>query len=486
MRAQLTLNHLFYFNTKDSIWVRCSVPFHAILPIMKKILRVLLIILCIFILAAMSSASGRTLLRDLLPKAEHTDLFPTLSAKDTETSGDSEENTDGGISVQMEGGAEDAEGTDSAGAPDTDSSRETGTASEGAEEGQNSSASASLSRAVDASLYYYRAQLTGDTLSIYDALLACAQSEDPAAYDEEISIDLDPSEGDFHTAFSVAYNALLYDHPELFWVAVSGGSVQYSYHRVLLSSDTWQVSFQLTGDISGREAQTAAFSEAVDTFLSGIDLTQSKPQIALQIHDRLIALVTYDGETADASDRDLAHTAYGALVANSSGESSTAVCDGYAMAYEYLLQRAGIECIIVSGYAGETAETAGSHSWNLVQYDGEWYEVDCTWDDISVDEAAGAGTDYQDIAQEALSSSWYLARLHHFLFNVTTAEITNYTPGERYRYTNDRGWVSFIGSSVHIRHTTAESASTGDYMTPLAPTAYGTTYTYDALTNGTQ
>ena len=53
--------------------------------------------------------------------------------------------------------------------------------------------------------------------------------------------------------------------------------------------------------------------------------------------------------------------------------------------------------------------------------------------------------------------------------------------GRRYRYTNDQGWVSFLGRSVHIRHTEEESASTGDYMTPLAPIADGTHYSYDEL-----
>ena len=64
---------------------------------------------------------------------------------------------------------------------------------------------------------------------------------------------------------------------------------------------------------------------------------------------------------------------------------------------------------------------------------------------------------------------------------MTTEQISFFEPGDRYRYTNDRGWVTFLGDSVHIRHTADDSAETGDYMTPLAPTAEGTEFSYDNL-----
>ncbi len=54
----------------------------------------------------------------------------------------------------------------------------------------------------------------------------------------------------------------------------------------------------------------------------------------------------------------------------------TGVCQSYALAYEMLLKLVGIECLYVTGTAG-----GGAHGWNLVKIDGEWYHVDCTWDD---------------------------------------------------------------------------------------------------------
>ena len=336
--------------------------------------------------------------------------------------------------------------------------------------------------AEDDPIHYYRTLLTDEEQLMYDALYACSLSEDPSERGEEIRISEDPAGEGFKVMFRRSYNALIYDHPELFWLLISDSAFQYSYHRQLLDPGFYRVAFQINGEFPVRDAQMKALDRAAEEFLSGIDLTAPAPEVALEIHDKLIDLVTYDKDAADELEKDLAHTAYGALVENTSGYANTAVCDGYSYAYEYLLQKAGIRSAIVAGRAGETRETAGSHSWNLVELDGEWYEVDATWNDISVEEAVDTKEEYSEIADEALNTKWYTDKLTHFLFNVTTQEISSFTPGKEYRYTNDRGWVSFLGNSVHIRYTEKDSESTGDYMSPLAPVAEGTQYAYESFT----
>ncbi|MBR4502716.1 MAG: leucine-rich repeat protein [Clostridia bacterium] len=53
------------------------------------------------------------------------------------------------------------------------------------------------------------------------------------------------------------------------------------------------------------------------------------------------------------------------------------VCDSYSRAYELLMNSMGIDCMRQSG---------GNHSWNAVRMDdGQWYWVDCTWDDPASD-----------------------------------------------------------------------------------------------------
>ncbi|MBP5384634.1 MAG: hypothetical protein J6Y57_06640, partial [Lachnospiraceae bacterium] len=55
------------------------------------------------------------------------------------------------------------------------------------------------------------------------------------------------------------------------------------------------------------------------------------------------------------------------------------VCQGYAKAAQYLLNKMGVFCILCEGEAmGREA-----HVWNIVRIDGEYYYLDVTWGDAS-------------------------------------------------------------------------------------------------------
>lgn len=62
---------------------------------------------------------------------------------------------------------------------------------------------------------------------------------------------------------------------------------------------------------------------------------------------------------------------YGALV------DHTAICLGFATAFQLLMDMADVECITVIGAAFSSQE---DHAWNMVRLNGEWYCVDATWD----------------------------------------------------------------------------------------------------------
>lgn len=55
------------------------------------------------------------------------------------------------------------------------------------------------------------------------------------------------------------------------------------------------------------------------------------------------------------------------------------VCEAYAFAYYRLLQETGMAAAWFSG--GSIRDETTGHEWNLVRIDGQWYHVDCTWDD---------------------------------------------------------------------------------------------------------
>ena len=51
-------------------------------------------------------------------------------------------------------------------------------------------------------------------------------------------------------------------------------------------------------------------------------------------------------------------------------------CKGISKSFQYILGRAGIECVLFEGYAPNGEE----HMWVAVKLDGQWYQTDATWD----------------------------------------------------------------------------------------------------------
>lgn len=337
----------------------------------------------------------------------------------------------------------------------------------------------------NASFYYYYSVLTSEQQQLYDAFFAVLQQPDSKEYRKRVNVAESPDSDAFRTNIDYAYKALIFDHPELFWFSQNGGVFSYYYSGQQQSDGTYAVMVQLAETYDNYQTEMTTFNQAVDSFMSQIDLSQSQPMIAMQIHDRLIDMVTYDDALADATTAagdvtDYGYTAYGALVANSRGEANTAVCDGYSFAFEYLCQQAGITAMRITGQAGSSPDQMGGHSWNLVQYDdGQWYEVDATWDDREpvFDENDPAAQIYHD----AMNDTVYWGRIRHYLFNVTTQTISDFQPDDRYTYYEpDGSYATFLGESFHIRDDGSD-ASTGDPLTCLAPTAEGTQYSYDNL-----
>ena len=337
-------------------------------------------------------------------------------------------------------------------------------------------------------IYYYYTQLSREERLLYDAMYILANS---FAIDESVSesrlLDTDPASETFAESYTRAYNALIRDHPEFFWIAQEKAKYECKYYLLPSFGGKYKIVLSLL-DTTGQPItnedgtciymeQQARMEQKASALLDQVDYQQSDAGIALQLHDLLIDNAWYN---TGAGTYDYAHTAYGALVEDSQGNAGGALCDGYALAYEYLLQRAGITCIVVSGYAGPSEEDTEKHAWNLVELDDEWYEVDPTWDDL--DFTLSPSEDGYDLFLEATTNEEYMSRIRHYMFNLTTEQMRSFTPGDEFTYTSNNGWVTLLQPSVHIRSTAEESEVTRDYVTPLAPVAEGTWYTWDMLT----
>ncbi len=153
-------------------------------------------------------------------------------------------------------------------------------------------------------------------------------------------------------------------NPDLFYLK----KWEYSYYP-----STGQVTdliFTYMGTEAEIQRQKEEIQEAVEAAGRALKpKDMSDEEIALALHDYLAGHVEYAYEDYLADMVSFpAYSIYGALA---EGE---AVCQGYAMAYGYLLDRYGIPNRIV------TSEEA-DHAWNLVKIGESWYHADVTRDD---------------------------------------------------------------------------------------------------------
>ncbi len=88
---------------------------------------------------------------------------------------------------------------------------------------------------------------------------------------------------------------------------------------------------------------------------------------------------------------------YQNYTAESLFENKSAVCQGFAEAYKYVLDLLGFE--------NDYVDIPG-HRWNMVKLDGEWYHIDVTWDNpiSSVDDFSFANFYFFLVNDEQLSS----------------------------------------------------------------------------------
>lgn len=110
---------------------------------------------------------------------------------------------------------------------------------------------------------------------------------------------------------------------------------------------------------------------AADKLLEGVEGNSAlgEREKLLILHDRIALSCEYDYENLlNNSVPEVSHRMYGALV------NKVAVCQGYTLAYSYLLDRIGIKNYYCS------SENL-NHAWNIVYLDGKSYHVDITYDD---------------------------------------------------------------------------------------------------------
>ncbi len=142
----------------------------------------------------------------------------------------------------------------------------------------------------------------------------------------------------------------------------------YSY----IGNDEYISAFKFTYTKSKEKAlnEKKKLEKRAESLIKKITPDMNEFEKVKYIHDEITKNCVY-GELKSGSH----DSAYGCLV------KGKANCEGYAKAFLLLCNKAGIDCMIVTGTAVDNEGESASHMWNMVMVNGKWYHIDLTWDD---------------------------------------------------------------------------------------------------------
>ena len=200
-------------------------------------------------------------------------------------------------------------------------------------------------------LLFYKDQLSGEEQACYESLYQCIA-------DREESVVLQGCSAD---SVERIYDAVVLDHPEIFWV----NGFRYIEQQ-------------------GTEPATEI---RPGYCYASLDVKEREEQIRMAVKDAL------KDSDKDAKVFDKVRLAYDYIVNNTEyGENPNdqnmdsvlvgkkSVCMGYAKAMKYLLDQMGVRSFIVVGTA-VNAQGEDTHAWNIIEADGAYFHADPTWGD---------------------------------------------------------------------------------------------------------
>ena len=179
--------------------------------------------------------------------------------------------------------------------------------------------------------------------------------------------------------YQSAIEALIYENPDIFYLDVTKMYINIekitkitgTKYNVYIDNGREYTyltdGFYTKEDIEEYETLIEQAKNAIISSVQG----QSDYQKIKYIHNYLIDTIQYQDDLTQNNIYDI----YGALV------EKRCVCEGYAKAFQYLMNEIGIENTIVIGTGTNSRNQTENHAWNYVKLKGQWYAIDVTWDD---------------------------------------------------------------------------------------------------------
>lgn len=269
-----------------------------------------------------------------------------------------------------------------------------------------------------------------------------------------------------------ALQAYRNDHPETFWL--TGESKYY------VKNNSTTVEFEYSIEPSEILSAKEIFENKIDNILndlpSGSDFEKEE-----YINNYIIENCKYDDAAAQTENIEgNENDAYGALV------DGSAVCEGYARAFQLLCNKADIDCVMVSGTVDNT-----NHAWNCVKIGGEWYQIDVTWNDTDGDKDY-LQNDYFNLTDSLMLEDHTLSPKYSDVdaqsFQNVESWCNFYVPkctAEKYNYFNYKyPTVSDLDNADDVSRAIAKSAKNGDkYFSIVVDKNTDFEYMYDEMMN---
>lgn len=214
------------------------------------------------------------------------------------------------------------------------------------------------------------------------------------------------------------------------YIRLNDDYTYFSLSKIAGSFSGYDGNVELTFNVSymSSKEEDVLVDEKIDSILKAIltpDMNQDRREKA--IHDYIVSHVAYDESLQK-------YSAYNALF------DGTAVCQGYALLAYKMLKKAGIENKIVTG----TVHNIG-HAWNLVKIRGNWYHLDCTWDDPVPDKKGRILYNYYNLTDEQILKDHSFDR-NAYPKSAVTKYVAVDTPAYELMSTKDFNIMNYVNN----------------------------------------
>lgn len=234
-------------------------------------------------------------------------------------------------------------------------------------------------------LYAYE-RLTNSGKTLYVEILAILQS-----MSENVPVSTTSNE-----AIDLVFNYVMLDHPEIFYVD------GYKYTNYTVGDEVTKVSFSGNYIYNSDEVarKQSLINQAVNECLAGAPSSTDDYYAIKYIYEYIIQNTEYDADNPDNQN------------ICSVFIDKRSVCNGYAKAAQYLLNKLGIQTLLVTGTVNTKRARDVRHAWNIVLCNDLYYHFDATWGDSSYQVDNGESAD-----------TTKLPAVNYDYLNVTTDEI---------------------------------------------------------------